>query len=93
MLLIAEILLTIAVWRAGWRGWALLPVGMLLVLGFVIGAAIGAAGGTQQDTVIPGLMLDFMAIVALIVMRVKSPRRLERKGHTAVPAKPVPARG
>lgn len=75
MLLTAEILLTIAAWRKGWRGWSLLPMGIVLGVASVIGLAVGTAGGTQQDLIGPGLVLDAMAVVALITMTARSPKR------------------
>ena len=42
MLLIIEVALTIA-WRKGWKGYALLPVGISLVIALFTGAAVGAS--------------------------------------------------
>ncbi|HEV8715483.1 MAG TPA: hypothetical protein VGX03_21965 [Candidatus Binatia bacterium] len=36
-LLVAQILLTVAAWWKGWRAWALLPVGLSLLAGFLLG--------------------------------------------------------
>ena len=77
MLLIVEILLTVAVWRKGWKGWALLPVGIAWGIAFLIGMAVGAAGGIVDDLIGPCLLLDVMVIVALIVMRVHAPNKVQ----------------
>lgn len=77
MLLIVEILLTVAVWRKGWKGWALLPVGIECVLAFFIGMAVGAAGVKQEGFMGVALLLDVMTIVALVIMRVRAPKRVQ----------------
>lgn len=74
MLLIAEILLTIFAWRKGWKWLALLPIGICLVLGFLVGFVIGASGGYVDDASGMGMVLDLIAIVVLIIMVVKGPK-------------------
>jgi len=68
MLLIAEIILTIFAWRAGWKWLSLLPVG----IAFAIGLAIGASGGEISAGVI---FVDIAAVIALIIMLVKPPKK------------------
>lgn len=68
MFLIAEILLTIFAWRRGWRWLALLPVGIVLAIGFFIGVGIGASGGSINDIKGGYVIFDILAIIALIVM-------------------------
>ena len=69
-MLIAEIILTIAAWRKGWKGWALVPVGLAGVIAFLVGASIGASGGSVNDISPYFMLFDVGAIVALIVMLV-----------------------
>ena len=45
MLLLAEIILTIFDWRKGYKWLSLLPVGVGLITGFILGAGIAASGG------------------------------------------------
>ena len=81
MLLIAEIILTITAWRKGWKGWALLPVGICLAIGFMIGMVAG-----QNGTDIPAaaLIFDLMAVIALIIMTAKGPDKIEIKPEEGV---------
>jgi hypothetical protein len=63
MLLIAEIILTIFAWRAGWKWLALIPVGVAFLIGFIIGTQI------DPNTSLTDLswlsILDVVAIGAL----------------------------
>jgi hypothetical protein len=74
MLLVLEIALTIAALLRGWKGWALLPLGMGIGLGFLVGLVMGASGASADGAFAIGLLLDLICIVTLIVMVVK-PRR------------------
>ena len=78
MLLIAEIALTI--WaciklgkaKKGWA-WGLLPAGIGLVGGFLIGILLGALGiATASVVTAIGLIIDAGIIIALIIMIVKA---------------------
>lgn len=70
---IIEIILTIFVWRKGWRWLALLPIGIALLIGFIIGISVGMAGGTP--TTGGGIIfIDILAIIALIIMLIKGPK-------------------
>jgi uncharacterized membrane protein YfcA len=73
MLLIAEIILTIFAWRNGWKWYALIPLGICMVIGFLIGLIVGMFGGTLP-ALSPVLIFDLLAIVALIVMVCKKPK-------------------
>ena len=77
-MLIIEIILTIFVWRKGWKWWALLPVGLALLIGFCIGLGVGASGGSAADVGGGVILIDLAAIIALIVMLVKSPKAKEQ---------------
>jgi len=93
MLLIVEGILTIVAWRKGWRGWALLPLGIVLGLAFVIGVAVAAAGGTERDAVGFGLVLDLMGMAALIGMTVRGPKKVHFENKPELPVKTVSAGG
>jgi uncharacterized membrane protein YfcA len=68
MLLIAEIVLTIFAWKRGWRWYALIPMGLCLIIGFIIGLSIGASGGSINDIPSVSIVLDVIAVIALIVL-------------------------
>ena len=51
MLLIVEVALTIAAWTRGWYAWSLLPLGIALLMGVLI----GAAGGTPAIAILGDL--------------------------------------
>ena len=72
MLIIVEIALTIWAWWRGWKAWALLPLGIALLIGFLIGFIMGAA--VLEEGWLLLLVIDVAAIGALIFMIVK-PRR------------------
>ena len=77
MLLIAEILLTIAAWKKGWGARAILPMGIVLVLAFIVGFLGGAAGASEGTILGLCLTLDLVGITALIIMTVNPPQRVE----------------
>ena len=72
-MLLIEIGLIAWAWRRGWKGWALLPFGLALVLAFVGGAAIG-----DPDTATGfGAFLDIICMIALVIMGAKGRSRSE----------------
>lgn len=81
MLLVIEILLTVAAWRKGWKAWALLPWGitmfMMITIGLAVGLAVGASGGNAAQDAITGIgfLLDFALIITLAVMSLVAPKR------------------
>lgn len=75
-MLIIEIILTIFAWRKGWRWLALLPMGIALLIGLLIGFGIGASGG-EVTSGGPAIVIDIMAVIALIVMVAKGPKSKE----------------
>ncbi len=93
LLLIIEILLTIAVWRKGWKGWALLPVSISLALGFVLGLCIGASGGRPEEWIGLGLLLDGISIMALIIMMTRNPKKVKEDMPAELSTQPVSAGG
>jgi uncharacterized membrane protein YfcA len=66
--LILEIGLTIAAWRNGWKGRALLPLGIGMGIAFFIGLAVGASGGTLEPVGPLLILLDLAAIGVLLWM-------------------------
>ena len=66
MLLIVQIVLTVLVWRKGWKWLSLIP----LVIAFLLGFGIGFVGGTLETN--PEIIfIDILAIIVLIFMLVK----------------------
>ena len=66
MLMFAQIGLTVWAWRRGWKGWALVPLGLGLLAAAVIGFSTGASGGSVDDIAGVLLFLDLACIGALI---------------------------
>jgi hypothetical protein len=62
MLLILEIMLTVTAWRKGYKGFALLPVGLAILAGVSIGA------NNPGADVFSVIWVDILAIVVLGVM-------------------------
>lgn len=75
MLTVVEIILTIVAWKRGWKGWALLPLGLVMILAFVIGASVGVTGGDVEDVLGACLLLEVLATIALGVMIAKAPQK------------------
>jgi Na+/phosphate symporter len=68
MLLIVEIILTIVAWRRGWMWYSLIPVGIGVTLGFLIGVSAASSGSTI-DAASPGfIIIDLIICVALGIM-------------------------
>jgi hypothetical protein len=90
MLLILEILLTIAAWRKGWKSRALLPMGFVLFIAFVIGLSIGVSGTNVESTYGVLVLLDLLGVVSLIVMASVAPKSAAEV-TIPQPSEPVPA--
>ena len=72
MILVAEIILTIVAWNRGWRGYALIPLLVVISLGFIVGAAIGDNPADQvSDVSGAGLIFDAFLIIILVGMIIK----------------------
>ena len=93
MLLIIEILLTISVWKRGWKGWALLPMGIVLGVAFVMGLVVGTTGVSEQDFVGPCLILELLGIVALVIMAARVPKRNHQVSSTRLPKEVLTVNG
>lgn len=77
MLLFVESWLTISVWRKGWRGWGLLPIGIVMLTGVLA----GLSGMDTGDFLVPGLILEISAIIALCIMRKLSPKSAKARSE------------
>lgn len=86
MLLIIEIWLTVKAWNKGWKALALLPAGLALGVGFMVGAAIGSSGGSVEGLWVLGLLIDLGAITVLGFMCAKAPQCVADTAPTVVPA-------
>jgi hypothetical protein len=89
MLLILEIWLTVKAWRNGWRGWALLPMGAVMGIAFLIGMAVGAAGGSVKEAYPVVLLIELTGVGALIRMAIRPPRPAQQPVPLAVEAPTV----
>lgn len=70
MILIAQVLLTVQAWRKGWKGWALLPMGVALLLGLLLGSVTDDV----ERLVVPGLIGDLLSLAALIGLSMRGPQ-------------------
>jgi hypothetical protein len=84
MIMLIEILLTIRAWRKGWKGYALLPIAIGMSVSFLIGAAVGASGGTIENILPLCVLIELMMIISLIVMAVRGPSCVEKTQEAEV---------
>jgi hypothetical protein len=70
VILVAQLLLTVQAWRNGWKGWALLPMGIALLFGLLLGSVTDDV----ERLVVPGLIGDLLSLGALIGLSVRGPR-------------------
>jgi len=77
-MLIVEIILTIKAWQKGWKGWALLPIGSAIALGFLMGMVVGMNGGSSDDLFAMGFVVELVVIGVLIAMAVRAPRGIKK---------------
>ena len=75
MLTVLEILLTAVAYRRGWKTKALLPLGMSLVVAFLMGIALGAGGGSLERAIPAFFLIDILCLTSLIVLCARSPRQ------------------
>lgn len=73
-MLLIEIILTIFVWRKGWRWISLLPIGIALFIGLFMGFGIRVSNGDVNEAIGLGFILDVLAIIALIIMLTIKPK-------------------
>lgn len=76
--LIFQIILTVIAWNRGWKWLSLIPLGVMLFLGFMIGL-IGGSQGYTPDDMSWTIVLDLIGFVVLIIMASVKPKsaRLE----------------
>ena len=74
MILVLEIMLTISAWRKGWKGWALLPIGICMSIGFLLGMTTGASGGNIEDVMPLCILIELATLISLIALSIKAPR-------------------
>jgi len=65
-MLFLEIMLTIAAWRRGYKGFALIPVGLALLVGFLIG--LNNPEMATSDDILSFIWIDILAVVVLGIM-------------------------
>ena len=70
MLLIIEIILTVAAWRNGWKAWALVPMGIPLVIGFIVGATMDPSQNIDA-AVAPFFVVELACVAVLIFMCIR----------------------
>jgi hypothetical protein len=75
MLFFVEVGLTAWAWTRGWKAKALLPLGIIIPIGFVLGLVVGVGGGDANIILVFGGLLDLIAIGVLIFMIAKPPAR------------------
>lgn len=89
-MLIVEIILTIVAWRNGWRGWAILPLVIILFMGFMIGLISGAMGFSEiqvRQLSLAFLPFEFIGIGFLIWMSFKGRKKLKEGISSYIPEK------
>lgn len=79
MILILEIILTIIAWVRGWKWRALIPLISLLVIGFMAGMLLLSLGIDPEVFVPAGIFIDFLGVIALIIMIVVKPKKSAQK--------------
>ena len=83
MILFLEIILTIIAWVRGWKWRALIPLISLLVIGFMAGTFLLSLGIDPEAFIPAGIFLDFLGIIALVIMIAVKPKTLPK------PDKPI----
>jgi len=81
MLLIAEIILTIFAWKAGWKWLALIPVGVAFLIGFVIGTQLDS---TASLTGLSWFSLFDVAVIGILIFMIVKKRKVTDDGDKVV---------
>lgn len=76
MLLIIEIIMTVAAFRRGFKGWALLPIGFAFLTGALIG--MNNPELALSDQIFNYVWIDIIAIVVLGIMIVAGKNKVEK---------------
>jgi len=74
MITVLEIILTISAWKRGWRWRALLPLAVGCAAAFLVGAAVGAGGGSVEDALPIAVLLELGVVGSLITLVARAPR-------------------
>ena len=74
MLLILEVALTISAWKRGWHGWALLPLGIGIIIAIWAGATLASVDFLT--------LIDIAVVIILAVMTAKA-RKAQPKVQNA----------
>jgi len=84
-MLVIAVILTVVAWLRGWKWWALLPLGLGVGGGYLVGFVLYSVGPATVPTwsFMLGGMFDVLAILALAVMAVVG------RGKRAEKEKPV----
>lgn len=93
MLLIAELILTITAWRRGWRWWALMPLGLGMIIAFFMGMTVGVCSGIIDDVSGLYLLLDLFCTIALIVLNIRKPKSIRDVRYAEPKGTAVAVRG
>lgn len=72
-----ELILTGFAWRRGWKGFALIPMAVAVVLGLIIGISTVLTDASFEMAYAICLIIDVICVVTLIVMIIK-PRKSHR---------------
>jgi uncharacterized membrane protein YfcA len=75
MLLIIEIILTVIAWIRGWKWRSLIPLGLLVFIGFTVGMILGSLGLDPLVFQPAGIFLDLLGVIALFVMCIVKPKK------------------
>ena len=78
MLLIAQIILVIFVWKKGWNWKSLIPIGLSVLFGIILGIMVGTGSTTMSDIQPITITGDVLATIALLIMLVNPPKNLPK---------------
>jgi len=86
LLLLAEIVLTVLVWRKGWKWLSLIPIASALCIGFCIGFS-------NPETALenPGsyAWIDVLSVIALVLMLIFPPKNGAAQNPGSPPDQPA----
>jgi hypothetical protein len=88
LMMVVEVILTVVAWRKGWRGWALLPMGAIMLVGLVAGLVAGAVGATESQfshVTVALFPLELVGVGVLVWMAAKGRKRVEREVKVLAP--------
>lgn len=75
---IIEIILTIIAWIRGWKWKSLIPVGIVLGIGFIVGLIMGVQGYSAHDieniSWLP--VMELFGFIAMLIMAIVPPKEV-----------------